>query len=355
MAKYEIKDGVGIIPEGTTEIDCQAFLDCEELTRIEIPNTVKIIRFGAFYGCKGLTNIVIPDSVTEIRQEVFADCKALVSVTIGSSVRSIDYDVFRGCDNLKQIIFRVADPALIEIERGVDLGGYQATLYVPDKKSIAAFKKKAIWKKYAGIEVYEAAGDDLSKADKEREDEDKALLELVGMKDCDLQLAPIPADEKPEEMLTVVYNIDESELPFTAVIDAQKPVVGSMLIDNKSAQNFKEKVTFKKAGRHIIRLFPLTSLGFTDSTFLLNGFPGSELIKYPDSRKDIEGHNFFVFSKYVPKKLLLGTGFNSYIPADCEKYIKEISVVPNNPYMEMKDGSIIRKSDQKVIYEPTTE
>ena len=46
MAKYEIKDGVGIIPEGTTEIDCQAFLYCEELTRIEIPNTVKIIRFG---------------------------------------------------------------------------------------------------------------------------------------------------------------------------------------------------------------------------------------------------------------------------------------------------------------------
>ena len=49
---------------------------------------------------------------------------------------------------------------------------------------------------------------------------------------------------------------------------------------------------------------------------------------------------------------MLGAGFNGYIPADCKKYIQEISVVPNNPYMEMQDGRIIRKSDQKVLYEP---
>ena len=346
MAKYEIKDGVGIIPEGTTVVEAKAFADCEELKNVVIPDSVTRIGYAAFAYCGGLTNIIIPDSVTEIGQEVFYSCKGLDTVTIGSSVREIGDGVFKDCDSLKQIIFRIADPALIEIERGVELGGYQAILCVPEKKSIAAFKKKAIWKKYAGIEVFDTAGDDLSVADKERENADKALLEMVGMKDCGLQLAPIPADCKPEEMLTVVYNVDESELPFTAVIDEGEKNVGCMLIDDKAPQNFKAKISFKKAGRHIVRLFPLVVF---KSTFLLNGFPGSELIKYPDSRDKIDGVDFFAHSKFVPKKLLLGAGFNSYIPDDCIKYIQEIAVVPNNPYMEMQNGDIIRKIDKKVI------
>ena len=39
MAKYEIKDGVGIIPEGTTKIEDHAFDNCAELTSITIPDT----------------------------------------------------------------------------------------------------------------------------------------------------------------------------------------------------------------------------------------------------------------------------------------------------------------------------
>ena len=32
MGKFEIKDGVAIIPEGTTEIEHDAFRNCPELT-----------------------------------------------------------------------------------------------------------------------------------------------------------------------------------------------------------------------------------------------------------------------------------------------------------------------------------
>jgi hypothetical protein len=38
MAKYEIKDGIGIIPEGTTVIEVNAFKGAKELTSIVIPN-----------------------------------------------------------------------------------------------------------------------------------------------------------------------------------------------------------------------------------------------------------------------------------------------------------------------------
>lgn len=50
MAKYEIKDGIAIIPEGTQKIENRAFA-----------------------GCKELTFVTIPDSVTEIGKWAFAD------------------------------------------------------------------------------------------------------------------------------------------------------------------------------------------------------------------------------------------------------------------------------------------
>ena len=77
MAKYEIKDGVGIIPEGTTVVEAKAFADCEELKNVVIPDSVTRIGYAAFAYCGGLTNIIIPDSVTEIGQEAFADCHKL--------------------------------------------------------------------------------------------------------------------------------------------------------------------------------------------------------------------------------------------------------------------------------------
>ena len=70
MAQYEIKDGVGIIPEGTTELEYKdwngAFEDCIELTSIIIPNSVMVIGNNAFKGCTGLTSIVLPEKLTEI-------------------------------------------------------------------------------------------------------------------------------------------------------------------------------------------------------------------------------------------------------------------------------------------------
>ena len=38
MAKYKIKDGVGIIPEGTTTIEEKAFDFCKNLTSATFPN-----------------------------------------------------------------------------------------------------------------------------------------------------------------------------------------------------------------------------------------------------------------------------------------------------------------------------
>ena len=73
MAKYEIKDGVGIIPEGTTEIAECAFKS-SGLTSISIPDSVKEIKERAFAFCAQLTNVVVPHSVTKIDNLTFLKC-----------------------------------------------------------------------------------------------------------------------------------------------------------------------------------------------------------------------------------------------------------------------------------------
>ena len=102
--KFEIKDGVCIIPEGTTEIGEWAFSNCTGLTSIVIPDSVTEIGDYAFYECAGLTSIVIPDSVTKIGDCAFYGCTGLTSVVISNSVTEIGDHAFYGCAGLTSIV-----------------------------------------------------------------------------------------------------------------------------------------------------------------------------------------------------------------------------------------------------------
>ena len=104
MAIYEIKDGVGIIPEGTTVIEEGAFEEAEELTSVVIPNSVTKIDVGAFSGCTSLTSIIIPDSVTEIEYYAFYGCTSLKSIDIPNSVTTIGVDAFQDCVGLTSLV-----------------------------------------------------------------------------------------------------------------------------------------------------------------------------------------------------------------------------------------------------------
>lgn len=64
------------------EIVFYAFNDCEGVTSVSIPNTVKTIRPYAFSGCSGMTSISIPSSVKNIEEGAFSGCTSLTSVNI---------------------------------------------------------------------------------------------------------------------------------------------------------------------------------------------------------------------------------------------------------------------------------
>ena len=87
-----------------TKFICEAaFINCNSLASITIPNSVIKIPSQAFACCTSLTSVTIPDSVTTIGDHAFDDCSSLTSVTIGNSVTSIGNYAFSGCSNLTRV------------------------------------------------------------------------------------------------------------------------------------------------------------------------------------------------------------------------------------------------------------
>lgn len=86
-----------------TEIERQAFYQCNNLTSVTIPNTVTTIGDQAFYMCKGITSVTIGESVITIGESAFCQCIALTSVTMGKSVATIGEGAFLLCSELTSV------------------------------------------------------------------------------------------------------------------------------------------------------------------------------------------------------------------------------------------------------------
>lgn len=81
-----------------------AFVKCENLKSVIIPNTVKSIGREAFQECFKLNSVTIPNSVEKIDDHAFESCSALRSIDIPNSVKEIGDHAFQ-CSGLKSIQF----------------------------------------------------------------------------------------------------------------------------------------------------------------------------------------------------------------------------------------------------------
>lgn len=86
-----------------TSISDHAFYDCEGLTSVTIPSTVKHIGELAFFQCSSLTSLSLPDSLTSIDKDAFYGCKGLTTIYIPKNVASIGEGAFWTCGNLTSI------------------------------------------------------------------------------------------------------------------------------------------------------------------------------------------------------------------------------------------------------------
>lgn len=91
------KTGDVIVPDGVTKLAEGAFIHCEYITRVELPDSVTSI--GRFNHCYKLESITIPEGVTSIIKYGFEACKSLGRVELPKSMTDIGEGAFKGATN----------------------------------------------------------------------------------------------------------------------------------------------------------------------------------------------------------------------------------------------------------------
>lgn len=76
------------------KIGDRAFSFCQNITKVDIPDSVTTIGDYAFYLCENLSNIIIPNSITTIQNYAFYKCTSLSSIVIPNSVVEIGIESF---------------------------------------------------------------------------------------------------------------------------------------------------------------------------------------------------------------------------------------------------------------------
>lgn len=110
-------EGDVVIPEtvshegvqyNVTGIDEMAFYECENLTSVIMPSSIRSIGKSAFFGSNEIKEIELPESLRNLEHFAFSHCDKLESLILPSSISWIGSGVVYYCDNLKYI--EIPDP-----------------------------------------------------------------------------------------------------------------------------------------------------------------------------------------------------------------------------------------------------
>ena len=135
--------------EGIEAIGSSAFKNCNALTSVVIPKTVKAIGLSAFSGCTSLKDISIPNGVESIGNYAFYNCNNITSMELPNSVTNIGTEVFYGCIKLERIVIPELPPVLANVNAFPDIKP-SCTFYCKSQESLEAYKKAANWSTLTG-------------------------------------------------------------------------------------------------------------------------------------------------------------------------------------------------------------
>lgn len=82
-----------------------AFINCENLTEIILPNSITRLEPLCFFGCSNLKSITLSKSIRNISKQAFWGCKSLPELRVPSSVAIIEHAAFDVCKGLTNLYF----------------------------------------------------------------------------------------------------------------------------------------------------------------------------------------------------------------------------------------------------------
>lgn len=88
-----------------TNIGEYCFEDCDSLTTVKLPDTVKYLEWRSFFDCDSLRGISLPNGLLYIGSEAFGNCPKLEAIRIPASVETVETSAFDWCDNLRFVFF----------------------------------------------------------------------------------------------------------------------------------------------------------------------------------------------------------------------------------------------------------
>lgn len=110
-----------------TAIGSQAFKNCRNVTKVNLPSTIKQIRTNAFEGCTGLTGMTIPSGTVSILDGAFWNCSNLEWIVIPSSVKSIGLGATMGASKLSHVFYTGTEEEWEELQPSIKNGNIAFT------------------------------------------------------------------------------------------------------------------------------------------------------------------------------------------------------------------------------------
>ena len=86
-----------------TKVGDYAFYECKDLTKVNLPSSIKSFGKYAFKSCINLEPFALPSNLTYISEGLFNGCVKFVNISLPSTVTSIGSYAFCGCSNLVSI------------------------------------------------------------------------------------------------------------------------------------------------------------------------------------------------------------------------------------------------------------
>ena len=125
---YQYRDEIEkiILEDGIISVGCYAFSDMNNLKEVSLPGSLRIISNAAFLNCQKLEQLSIPEGV-EILQKPFAYCESLKEISLPKTLKEIRDGLVEGLSSLQSVTLS-SNPYFV-MEDGVLFDSKKETLF----------------------------------------------------------------------------------------------------------------------------------------------------------------------------------------------------------------------------------